>query len=115
MNHFHFTGDPQSPRRSLPSRAPEPHFIGLQSHTVVRAVPPDPKESAVGERDRTPPIRRLDRVPADRWLGNGARPTGEEGALLEVLEGRYRVVATVIFSRWPRAGTAQLRGPATGT
>ncbi len=33
VNLFHFTGDPQSPRRGLPSTAQEPRFIGLQTHT----------------------------------------------------------------------------------
>jgi choline dehydrogenase-like flavoprotein len=33
VNRFHFTGDPQSPRRGLPSTAQEPRFIGLQTHT----------------------------------------------------------------------------------
>jgi len=33
INQFHFTGDPQSPRRSLPSTAQDPRFIGLQTHT----------------------------------------------------------------------------------
>ena len=32
-NRFHFGGDPQSPRRGLPSTAQEPRFIGLQTHT----------------------------------------------------------------------------------
>ena len=33
VNWFHFTGDPQSPRRGLPSTPQEPRFIGLQTHT----------------------------------------------------------------------------------
>ena len=33
VNRFHFSGDPQSPRRGLPSTAQEPRFIGLQAHT----------------------------------------------------------------------------------
>jgi hypothetical protein len=33
VNRFHFTGDPQSPRRGLPSTPQEPRFIGLQTHT----------------------------------------------------------------------------------
>lgn len=33
VNRFHFNGDPQSPRRGLPSTAQEPRFIGLQTHT----------------------------------------------------------------------------------
>jgi hypothetical protein len=33
VNQFHFTGDPQSPRRGLPSTALDPRFIGLQTHT----------------------------------------------------------------------------------
>jgi Domain of Unknown Function (DUF1080)/GMC oxidoreductase len=33
VNQFHFTGDPQSPRRGLPSSAQDPRFIGLQTHT----------------------------------------------------------------------------------
>jgi len=33
VNVFHFTGDPQSPRRGLPSTAADPRFIGLQTHT----------------------------------------------------------------------------------
>jgi hypothetical protein len=33
VNQFHFTGDPQSPRRGLPSTPQEPRFIGLQTHT----------------------------------------------------------------------------------
>jgi hypothetical protein len=33
INSFHFTGDPQSPRRGLPSSAQDPRFIGLQTHT----------------------------------------------------------------------------------
>jgi 3-keto-disaccharide hydrolase len=33
VNRFHFAGDPQSPRRGLPSTAAEPRFIGLQTHT----------------------------------------------------------------------------------
>jgi hypothetical protein len=32
-NKFNFTGDPQSPRRGLPSSAQDPRFIGLQTHT----------------------------------------------------------------------------------
>jgi 3-keto-disaccharide hydrolase len=35
VNRFHFTGDPQSPRRGLPSTPQEPRFIGLQTHTGV--------------------------------------------------------------------------------
>jgi hypothetical protein len=35
VNQFHFTGDPQSPRRGLPSTPQEPRFIGLQTHTGV--------------------------------------------------------------------------------
>jgi choline dehydrogenase-like flavoprotein len=33
VNQFHFAGDPQSPRRGLPSTALDPRFIGLQTHT----------------------------------------------------------------------------------
>jgi hypothetical protein len=33
VNRFHFTGDPQSPRRGLASTPAEPRFIGLQAHT----------------------------------------------------------------------------------
>jgi hypothetical protein len=33
VNRFNFTGDPQSPRRGLPSSAQDPRFIGLQTHT----------------------------------------------------------------------------------
>jgi hypothetical protein len=33
VNQFHFTGDPKSPRRGLPSTPQEPRFIGLQTHT----------------------------------------------------------------------------------
>ena len=33
VNRFHFAGDPQSPRRGLPSTPQEPRFIGLQTHT----------------------------------------------------------------------------------
>jgi len=33
VNLFHFTGDPQSPRRGLPSTPQDPRFIGLQTHT----------------------------------------------------------------------------------
>jgi hypothetical protein len=33
VNKFNFTGDPQSPRRGLPSSAQDPRFIGLQTHT----------------------------------------------------------------------------------
>jgi hypothetical protein len=33
VNKFHFNGDPQSPRRGLPSTPQEPRFIGLQTHT----------------------------------------------------------------------------------
>jgi hypothetical protein len=33
VNMFHFAGDPQSPRRGLPSSAQDPRFIGLQTHT----------------------------------------------------------------------------------
>jgi hypothetical protein len=33
INQFHFTGDPQSPRRGLPSTPQDPRFIGLQTHT----------------------------------------------------------------------------------
>jgi choline dehydrogenase-like flavoprotein len=33
VNRFHFTGDPQQPRRALPSTVQEPRFIGLQAHT----------------------------------------------------------------------------------
>jgi hypothetical protein len=33
VNLFHFTGDPQSPRRGLPSSPQDPRFIGLQTHT----------------------------------------------------------------------------------
>ena len=33
VNRFHFTGDPQSPQRGLPSTPQEPRFIGLQTHT----------------------------------------------------------------------------------
>jgi len=33
VNQFHFAGDPQPPRRGLPSSAQEPRFVGLQTHT----------------------------------------------------------------------------------
>jgi choline dehydrogenase-like flavoprotein len=33
VNRFHFTGDPQSPLRGLPSTPQQPRFIGLQTHT----------------------------------------------------------------------------------
>jgi len=33
LNQFHFTGDPQSPRRGQPSTPQDPRFIGLQTHT----------------------------------------------------------------------------------
>ena len=33
VNRFHFTGDPQSPQRGLPSTPQQPRFIGLQTHT----------------------------------------------------------------------------------
>jgi choline dehydrogenase-like flavoprotein len=33
VNQFHFTGDPQSPRRGLPSTPQDPRYIGLQTHT----------------------------------------------------------------------------------
>jgi hypothetical protein len=33
VNQFHFTGDPQSPRRGQPSTSQDPRFIGLQTHT----------------------------------------------------------------------------------
>ncbi|MDA9496067.1 family 16 glycoside hydrolase [Bradyrhizobium sp. CCBAU 11357] len=33
VNVFHFAGDPQSPRRGLPSTPQDPRFIGLQTHT----------------------------------------------------------------------------------
>jgi choline dehydrogenase-like flavoprotein len=33
VNRFHFTGDPQSPQRGLPSTPQNPRFIGLQTHT----------------------------------------------------------------------------------
>ena len=33
INRFHFTGDPQSPQRGLPSTPAQPRFIGLQTHT----------------------------------------------------------------------------------
>ena len=33
VNNFHFTGDPQSPQRGLPSTPAQPRFIGLQTHT----------------------------------------------------------------------------------
>lgn len=33
VNRFHFTGDPQSPQRGLPSTPGQPRFIGLQTHT----------------------------------------------------------------------------------
>jgi len=33
VNVFHFTGDPQSPRRGLASTVQEPRFIGLQTHS----------------------------------------------------------------------------------
>jgi len=33
INHFHFTGDPQSPQRGLASTPQQPRFIGLQTHT----------------------------------------------------------------------------------
>jgi hypothetical protein len=32
VNRFHFSGDPQSPLRGLPSTPAQPRFIGLQSH-----------------------------------------------------------------------------------
>jgi choline dehydrogenase-like flavoprotein len=35
VNVFKFTGDPQSPRRGLPSTPKEPRFIGLQTHTGI--------------------------------------------------------------------------------
>ena len=35
VNRFHFTDDPQSPRRGSPSTPQEPRFIGLQTHTGV--------------------------------------------------------------------------------
>jgi choline dehydrogenase-like flavoprotein len=33
VNRYQFPGDPQSPRRGLPSSALEPRYIGLQTHT----------------------------------------------------------------------------------
>ncbi|MGF9760163.1 hypothetical protein AAII07_33745 [Microvirga sp. 0TCS3.31] len=33
INNFHFTGDPQSPDRGLPSTPQDPRFNGLQTHT----------------------------------------------------------------------------------
>jgi choline dehydrogenase-like flavoprotein len=33
VNQFHFTGDPQSPRRGQPSTPQDPRFLGLQTHT----------------------------------------------------------------------------------
>jgi choline dehydrogenase-like flavoprotein len=33
VNHFHFTGDAQSPQRGLPSTPQQPRFIGLQTHS----------------------------------------------------------------------------------
>ena len=33
INQFHFSGDPQSPQRGLPSTPQDPRFIGLQTHT----------------------------------------------------------------------------------
>ena len=33
VNRFHFTSDPQSPQRGLPSTPQQPRFIGLQTHT----------------------------------------------------------------------------------
>lgn len=33
VNRFHFSGDPQSPQRGLPSTPQKPRFIGLQTHT----------------------------------------------------------------------------------
>jgi len=33
VNQFHFSGDPQSPRRGQPSTPQDPRFIGLQTHT----------------------------------------------------------------------------------
>jgi hypothetical protein len=33
VNQFHFTGDPQSPRRGQPSTPQDPRHIGLQTHT----------------------------------------------------------------------------------
>ena len=33
VNRFHFTGDPQSPRRGLAATAQEPRYIGLQTHS----------------------------------------------------------------------------------
>jgi hypothetical protein len=35
INQFHFTGDPQSPLRGLPSTNASPRFIGLQTHTGI--------------------------------------------------------------------------------
>lgn len=35
VNRFHFTGDPQSPQRGLPSMPGQPRFIGLQTHTGI--------------------------------------------------------------------------------
>jgi len=35
INQFHFTGDPQSPHRGLPSTNANPRFIGLQTHTGI--------------------------------------------------------------------------------
>jgi hypothetical protein len=44
LNQFHFTGDPQSPRRGQPSTPQDPRFIGLQT----RAAPhPRPNEATV--------------------------------------------------------------------
>jgi hypothetical protein len=33
VNQFHFSGDPQSPRRGQPSSPQDPRYIGLQTHT----------------------------------------------------------------------------------
>jgi hypothetical protein len=33
VNQFHFTGDPQSPRRGQPSTPQDPRYIGLQTHS----------------------------------------------------------------------------------
>ncbi|MFK4536310.1 choline dehydrogenase-like flavoprotein [Bradyrhizobium ottawaense] len=50
VNIFHFAGDPQSPRRGLPSTAQDPRFIGLQTHTgrvLFRNIQWKPLEGAV--------------------------------------------------------------------
>jgi hypothetical protein len=44
VNRFHLTGDPQSPRRGLPSTPQEPRFIGLKTPHRPSPVPPAPME-----------------------------------------------------------------------